>query len=88
MYLTFMLGIAIFIEHSRRKILPKQNVNYILQAMSQQMKVSLGKMFLFSLEHEWNCRHFFFPTMLSLSCKTRFWIWSGIEGSSFRLGNK
>ena len=27
---------------------PKQNVNYILQAMSQQMKVSLEKVFLFS----------------------------------------
>ena len=66
MYLTFM---RLELQYSLNIVVekfPKQNVNYILQAMSQQMKVSLGKMFLFSLEHEWNCRHFFFPAMLSL----------------------
>ena len=30
-----------------------KNVNYILQAMSQQIKVSLEKVLLFSFFHEW-----------------------------------
>ena len=69
MYLTFMLGIAIFTEHSRRKI-PKAKCKLHFTGNVTTNESFLRKSVSIFLHHEWNCRHFFFPTILSLWCQT------------------